>query len=91
MKPRSLIAVVDRIERASVVVELEPGGERVLPRTSLPAAAEGAVFRVALTANGEPDWTTAVRDHSEEARRRDALAKRAERLRKHDSGGDIEL
>jgi hypothetical protein len=91
MKRQRILAVVDRIEGQSVVLEVDGGGERIVPKASLPAAVEGAVLRVRLSPNGEPDWSTAVRDRDEETARRDQLGKRDDRLRRRDAGGDIDL
>jgi hypothetical protein len=91
MKRQRLLAVVDRVEGRTVVLELEGIGELTVGIGSLPSAAEGAVFRVATLPNGDPDWKSAVRDHAEEAKRRNALEKRLGRLRKDDDGRDIDL
>ena len=53
--------------------------------------AEGAVLRVPLDAGDNPVWAEALRDPEEEERRLDDLRKRAERLRRSDPGGDVNL
>jgi hypothetical protein len=91
---RTATYAVDRREGAIVVLVSDESGEtvevetRTLPRR---CRAEGAVLRVRLDADGSPEWETALRDRVEERRRLDELAKRVERLRRTDPGGDVEL
>jgi len=77
-----------------LVVIADDGDEQVdVVADELPRAcrAEGAVLRVPLDSGAVPRWGEAVRDRDEEARRLADLAKRAERLRRSDPGGDVVL
>ena len=89
----SAVFVVDRREGAIVVVMDEKDNAIDVPASELPrgARAEGAVLRVPVDPVGAPRWGDAVRDRSEERRRRAELAARIDRLRRTDRGGDIDL
>ena len=85
--------VVDRREGDVVVVTDERGHVTDIAASALPKSArvEGAVLRVPLDEYGAPQWGDAVRDRTEERRRRADLARRQEALRRTDPGGDVEL
>jgi hypothetical protein len=84
---------VDRLESRVALLIDDDGREREVARRRLPkdARREGAVLRVEIGADGEPDWTTAPAD-TVDAKRREADAReRLERLRGRDPGGDVVL
>lgn len=94
---RTATYAVDRIEgtgaEARVVLVADADGSvREVARGRLGRlAAEGAVLRVPLAADGDPDWSAAIRDLPEEARRRREAQATMSRLRRHDPGGDLTL
>ena len=85
--------VVDRREGDVLVVTDERGHATDVAASALPKAAraEGAVLRVPLDEYGAPEWGDAVRDRTEERRRRADIARRQDALRRSDPGGDVEL
>ncbi len=87
------IFVVDRREGSLMVVVDEAGQSTNVSANRIPTKArvEGAVLRVKLDAEGNPEWEDAVRDRGEERRRRAEVAKRVRRLERGDRGGDIKL
>lgn len=92
MPAKSLIVSVDRVERGIAVAEADSGRRFEVPVARFPEKpTEGTVYRVPLSANGEPHWEKAHADHAETERRRTELGKRMARLRDRDPGGDIEL
>ena len=84
---------VDRLESRVAVLIDDDGRELEVARRRLPkdARREGAVFRVELDADGEPDWTTAALDAEEEGRRGADARARLARLKGRDPGGDVVL
>lgn len=89
----SRIYVVDRREGRMLVLVDDDDATVDVPADRLPKACrrEGAVLRVPVDAAGDPLWSDARRDRAEEARRLADLARRAERLRRSDPGGDVVL
>lgn len=87
------VFVVDRREGATVVVIDDDGKAYDVQTQTLPpdCRAEGAVIRVVVSAKATPEWKTALRDKDEERRRREELQKRADALKRTDSGGDVAL
>ena len=84
---------VDRLESRVAVLIDDDGRELEVARRRLPryARREGAVLRVELDGDGEPDWTTAAVDAEEEERREADARARLERLKGRDPGGDVIL
>lgn len=84
---------VDRLESRVAVLLDDDGRELEVARRRLPkdARREGAVLRVELDVDGEPDWTTAAVDAEEEERRLADARARLERLKRRDPGGDVVL
>src|SRR2546430_8552506 len=83
---------VDRLE--GPMAGLVGGDETTvdLPRRNLPARVrEGSVLRVALGADGRPDWSSAKIDDQERERRLKAAQERLHRVRRSGPRGDIKL
>lgn len=82
---------VDRLEARVAVLLDDDGREFEVARRRLPkdARREGAVLRVEVDADGEPDWKTAAVDTDEEERRLGDARERLERLKGRDPGGDV--
>ncbi len=93
MPDSATIYVVDRREGPMAILVSDAEETIEVDAITLPRGcrAEGAVLRVPLAANGQPQWELSVRDRAEERRRREHLSARLERLRRSDSGGDIVL
>ncbi len=87
------IYVVDRREGRTLVLVDDSDAVVEVPGTDLPknCRSEGAVLRIPLDQDGQPRWADARRDRAEERRRLEDLARRTERLRRRDPGGDIVL
>ena len=83
---------VDRLEGQMAVLVGDDETTVDLPRRSLPARVrEGTVLRVALGADGRPDWASAKIDDKERERRLKAEQERLDRMSESDLGGDITL
>lgn len=81
---------VDRIENDLAVLLDDEGTGFAVPLTQLPLALrEGMVLAIRHGADGHPDWSTAVHDQTEEQWRLEDAARRLERLRQRDPGGDV--
>ena len=87
------VLVVDRREGRTLVLIADDGATVEVPaaRLAKDCRREGAVLRVPTDAHANLRWADAVRDHAEEARRREDLSRRVERLRRSDPGGDVVL
>lgn len=92
MTETTRLGAIDRIESTRAVFVFDDGETVDLPLNDLPSAcrAEGAVLRVNAKA-GKPDWGAAERDRDEEKRRIAQLKERVDRLKRGDSGGDLDL
>ena len=83
---------VDRLEGEITVLVGDDGAELDVPEKSLPLPVRaGVVLRVRLTANGLPDWSSALVDDAERGRRVQHARERRDRLRRTDPGSDIVL
>ena len=83
---------VDRLEGQMAVLVGDDETTVDLPRTNLPARVrEGSVLRVALGADGRPDWSSAKIDDQERERRLKAAQERLDRMSESDPGRDITL
>ena len=83
---------VDRLEGQMAVLVGDDETTVDLPRRNLPARVrEGSVLRVALGADGRPDWSSAKIDDQERERRLKAAQERLDRMSESDPGGDITL
>ncbi len=90
--PTERLYAVDRLEGRQAVLVDDDGHSVTLLTSSLPPGAhEGVVLRVPLDPAGKPAWDQAQVDQAETARRRAEAAKRLERLKKRDPGGDLKL
>lgn len=84
-KPATRRYVVDRIEEDDrggkfVVLESQDDGSTMdMPMSKLPSAREGAMFSVPLQ-NGQPVWSRAQREKTEERSRQADLQKRLQAL-----------
>jgi len=85
--------VVDRVEAAVAVLVEDEEGVVAEVATSLlgELAIEGAILLVPLGTVGEPRWTDAVRDVTEEKTRREEGEGVIDELRDRDPGGDVIL
>ncbi|HXF96634.1 MAG TPA: DUF3006 domain-containing protein [Gemmatimonadales bacterium] len=82
--------VIDRFEGRVAVLVGDHGEALEVPRTDLPKGSrEGTVLR--LDAPGTPDWSRAVIDEAERARRLDQARETLRRLSESDPGGNVEL
>jgi hypothetical protein len=91
-EPKQIVVVVDRVEGGKASLEADDGRRYERPAKGFAfAISEGAVLRVDVDSAGRLRWKTAVRDLSEEARRRHALGARMDKLRATDDGGDVKL
>jgi hypothetical protein len=81
--------VIDRFEGTTAVIVADDGRTFDVPRSELPRGCrEGAVLRL----DGEPpDWSRAVIDEAERARRLQRAREALERLKESDHGGDVTL
>lgn len=84
--------VIDRIEGRIAVIVGDDGRSFDVPRARLPKGCrEGAVLRLDAEGDRAPDWSLAVIDEAERARR-DAQAREMQRrLGESDPGGDVVL
>lgn len=84
--------VIDRIEGSTAVVVADDGREFEVPRRALPEDAdEGTVLRLNLDHPVTGDWSAAAVDDEERARRQRQARKTLDRMKRSDSGGDIQL
>jgi hypothetical protein len=84
--------VVDRIERTTAIIVADDGGTFDVPRRALPKGCrEGTVLRIDAGSTQSPDWTKAVADEPERARRLERARETLRRLSETDPGGDVEL
>lgn len=86
---------VDRIEGAgakarAVLIDDEGATFELAASRLRPHGVEGAVLRVPVR-DGTPDWSKAIRDRKEEARRVRWAKAEMDRLRRGDPGGDLDL
>ena len=94
--PVEHVYVVDRIEgegsrRVAVLVGDDSSIVEVSKGLLGPNAVEGAVLRVAWSADGAPNWRSAIRDLAEEDRRKNEAALRLRKFSAADPGGDVKL
>ena len=83
---------VDRMEGEIAVLVGDDGAALDVVGKALPARLRpGSVLRVPLTAAGLPDWSSAVVDDAERARRLQRARERLKRLRRTDPGSDVVL
>lgn len=82
--------VVDRIQKGVAVLRGEAGDEVALPVHRLSCqVGEGAVLRIPLGSDNQPEFLRAVVDETERKRRKEAAAGALDELRKRDPGGDV--
>jgi DUF3006 family protein len=82
--------VIDRVEGKTAVIVADDGSALDVPREELPKGSrEGTILRVDTP--GPPDWSRAVIDEAERARRLDRARDTLRRLSESDSGGDVVL
>jgi hypothetical protein len=82
--------VIDRVEGKTAVLVADDGSALDVPREELPKGSrEGTVLRVDML--GPPDWSRAVIDEAERARRIDQARDTLRRLGESDPGGDVAL
>lgn len=81
--------VIDRFDGKAAVIVADDGRTFDVPRRELPRGCrEGTVLRL----EGEPpDWSRAVIDEAERARRVERARGTLRRLGRSDPGGDVEL
>lgn len=83
---------VDRIEGDIAVLVGDSGDTIDMPRVELPKGLrEGSVLRVAFRAQNLPDWSSAIIDTREEARRLKEANEKLDGMKRSDPGGDIKL
>ncbi|HMH72307.1 MAG TPA: DUF3006 domain-containing protein, partial [Bradyrhizobium sp.] len=83
---------VDRLEGNSAVLVGDSGDTSEMPRVELPnGLREGTVLRVAFGAQNLPDWSSAVIDRQEEARRLREAKQMLDEMKRSDPGGDIKV
>ncbi len=83
---------VDRLEGEIAVLVGDDGAALDVVRKALPVRLRpGSVLRVLLTATGLPDWSSAVVDGAERARRLERARELLEPLRRTDPGSDVVL
>lgn len=89
----TVLVAVDRSENAIVVLVDDVGASVEIPASRLPSSCnrEGAVLRVPIGPDSQPEWNRAQRDRAEEKRRLSVLSDRLDKLRKKDPGGDVSL
>jgi len=95
-RPTEELWAVDRVHAGVAILVLEDSdGEWVVSEVTADLlgdnAVEGAVLRVPIGTVGEPVWSDAKRDRTEEAKRRSEAEATLEDLRERDPGGDVEL
>lgn len=84
--------VIDRFEGSTAVIVADDGREFEVPRRALPEdVSEGTVMRLNLDNPVTGDWSAAAVDEAEQARRQRQARKTLDRMKRSDSGGDIEL
>ena len=83
---------IDRLEGKTAVLIADDGSTVEIARAQLPShLLEGAVLRVCLGANGEPDWSSAEIDHEEEERRIKGAKQMLDEMKRSDPGGNLTL
>jgi hypothetical protein len=83
---------VDRLEGNIAVLVGDSGDTIDMPRAKLPKGVrEGSVLRVPLGGQNRPDWSSAVIDKKEEARRLREANRMLDQMKRTDPGGDIKL
>jgi Protein of unknown function (DUF3006) len=89
---REMVYTVDRLEGEIAVLVGDDGAALDVLAADLPLeVGPGSVLRVPLTATGLPDWSSAVVDDAERARRLQRARERLEPLRRTDPGSDVVL
>jgi Protein of unknown function (DUF3006) len=84
--------IVDRHEEQRTVVEADGAGFFDLPRWLFPSATRGDdVLAVSVETEADRAVITIVRDAAATARAKADAAAAAERLRRRDPGGDVQL
>ena len=82
--------VIDRFEGKTAVIVADDGTALNVPRERLPRGCrEGTVLRIDTP--GPPDWSQAIIDETERARRIERARDTLRRLSGSDPGGDIVL
>jgi hypothetical protein len=83
--------VVDRIEGPLAVVVSDDGRTFDVPRDQLPPGShEGSVLRLD-SAGSKPDWSQALIDDAERARRQREARRTLDKFKRSDPGGDVQL
>ena len=83
---------VDRVEGCIAVLVSDSGETVEMPKIELPKGVrEGSVLRVRFGAQNLPDWSSAVIDKKEEARRLREAEETLDEMKRSDPGGDITL
>lgn len=83
---------VDRLEGSIAVLVGDAGDTVNMPTVELPSGLrEGAVLRVPFRGQNIPDWSSAVIDQKEKARRLREANKMLDQMKRTDPGGDIKL
>jgi DUF3006 family protein len=84
--------VIDRIEGRIAVIVGDDGRSFDVPRDRLPKGCrEGTVLRLEAESDRDPDWSLAVIDEAERARRIAQAREMQRRLGESDPGGDVVL
>jgi hypothetical protein len=84
--------VIDRFEGSLAVIVGDDGRTFDVARSKLPEGCrEGTVLRLEAQGDRAPDWSRAVIDEAERARRLERAREALRRLAESDPGGDITL
>jgi hypothetical protein len=89
---KTVIYVVDRLERSIAVLVSDSGETVEMPVVELPRELhEGTVLRVRVGAQNLPDWSSATVDKKEEDQRLKQVKEMLDEMKRSDPGGDISL